>query len=52
MIRAGVNPIVEKRVALKTARVARATTFGLVADELLAKLAREEKAAATIGKRA
>jgi integrase len=51
MIRAGVNPIAEKRVALQTAKVARATTFGLVADELLEKLAREEKAAAIIGKR-
>jgi hypothetical protein len=52
MIRAGVNPIAEKRVALQTAKVARATTFGLVADELLEKLAREEKAPATVSKRA
>jgi integrase len=52
MIRAGLNPIAERRVALQTAKIARATTFGLVADELLEKLAREEKAPATVGKRA
>ena len=52
MIRAGLNPITEKRVALQTAKIARATTFGLVADELLEKLAQEERAPATVGKRA
>ena len=52
MIRAGLNLITEKRVALQTAKIARATTFGVVTDELLEELAREEKAPATVGRRA
>jgi integrase len=41
----------ERKVSRTVARVARATTFGLVADELLAKLTREGKAEVTIAKR-
>jgi integrase len=47
----GRDPAVEKRVAQATAEVARATTFGLIADELLAKLEREKKAGVTVDKR-
>lgn len=50
-LREGRNPMHEKRVARVTAKVARATTFGLVADELLAKLERENRAPVTIEKR-
>lgn len=48
---AGRNPVAEKKLAQVTAQMARANTFGLVADELLAKLTREKKAAVTIEKR-
>jgi integrase len=47
----GRDPGVEKRVAQATAELARATTFGLIADELLAKLEREKKACVTVDKR-
>lgn len=47
----GGGPGVERRVAQATAEVARATTFGLIADELLAKLEREKKASVTVDKR-
>ncbi len=41
----------ERKVSRIVARVARASTFGLVADELLTKLKREGKAEVTIAKR-
>ncbi len=47
----GLNPIAERKVAKSTAQLARANTFGLIADELLAKLERERKAGVTIDKR-
>lgn len=51
-LRDGRDPMEERKVSRTVARVARATTFGLVADELLAKLTREGKAEVTIAKRA
>lgn len=45
------NPMEERRVAKRIRSVARATTFGLIADELLEKLEREKKAPVTIWKR-
>jgi hypothetical protein len=50
-LRDGLNPMEERKVARLTQQVARANTFGLVADELLNKLALEEKAGVTIEKR-
>ncbi len=50
-LRNGLNPLEERQLAKATAAVARATTFGLIADELLAKLGREGKAAVTVAKR-
>ncbi len=50
-LRDGRDPMEERKVSRTVARVARATTFGLVADELLAKLTREGKAEVTIAKR-
>ncbi|MEP7210090.1 MAG: integrase arm-type DNA-binding domain-containing protein [Alphaproteobacteria bacterium] len=50
-LRDGLNPVQERRLAQATAQISRATTFGLIADELLAKLEREKKAAVTIEKR-
>jgi integrase len=47
----GRNPAVEKRLAKASAELARANTFGIIADELLAKLEREKKAGVTIDKR-
>jgi hypothetical protein len=47
----GRNPVAERKIAKSTAALTRANTFGLVADELLEKLAREKKAAVTIDKR-
>lgn len=47
----GRHPVAERKLALATAQLARANTFGLIADELLAKLAREQKAEVTIEKR-
>jgi integrase len=41
----------ERKAARIVAKVARATTFGLIADELLAKLEREQKADVTVSKR-
>ena len=50
-LRDGLNPMEERKVARLTQQVARANTFGLVADELLQKLTLEEKAGVTIEKR-
>jgi integrase len=50
-LRGGLNPMEERRVTRLVAHVARATTFGLVADELLDKLKREGRAEVTISKR-
>ncbi len=50
-LRNGLDPMEERRIAKLAGAVARATTFGAVADELLAKLEREEKAEVTIEKR-
>jgi integrase len=50
-VAAGRDPVVERRLAQAAAELNRATTFGLVADELLAKLEREKKAGVTIDKR-
>jgi integrase len=50
-LRDGRDPMEERKVTRTVARVARATTFGLVADELLAKLEREGKAEVTVAKR-
>lgn len=51
MLRDDLNPMEERKIARITRKVARATTFGAVADELLEKLAREKKAPVTIEKR-
>lgn len=50
-IRDGLNPISERKVTRSIAKVARATTFGNIADELLNKLTLEKKAEVTIEKR-
>jgi integrase len=50
-LRAGLDPMEERKVAHRTMQVARASTFGLVADELLAKLELEKRAAITLEKR-
>lgn len=50
-LKAGLDPSQEKRVAKLVAPLAKANTFGDVADELLVKLKRENKAAITIRKR-
>lgn len=50
-LRDGLNPMEERRVTRLVASLARATTFGLVADELLDKLKREGRAEVTISKR-
>jgi integrase len=50
LLRDGRDPMEERKITRLTAKVARATTFGLVADELLAKLKREGRAEVTIGK--
>lgn len=47
----GRHPVAERKLAKATAELLRANTFGLVADELLAKLQREKKADVTIEKR-
>jgi integrase len=49
-LRDGLNPMEERKAARLTAEASQATTFGLIADELLAKLEREKKAKATIAK--
>jgi integrase len=51
LLREGRDPVQERKVARITAKYVRANTFGLVADELLAKLVREQKAETTIEKR-
>lgn len=50
-LRDGLNPMEERKVARVAAKVARATTFGAVADELLAKLELEKRANVTVSKR-
>ncbi len=50
-IREGRNPMEELKVARVTAQLARAVTFGHVAEELLAKLELEKRADVTISKR-
>lgn len=50
-LRHGLNPMEERRVARVSAKIARATTFGAVADELLAKLELEKRASVTVSKR-
>jgi integrase len=50
-LRDGLNPMEERKVTRLAASVARASTFGLVADELLTRMEREGKAAVTISKR-
>src|SRR6185312_8698434 len=50
-LRAGLNPMEERKVARAVMQVMRANTFGLVADELLRKLELEKRAQVTIDKR-
>ncbi len=50
-LRSGLNPMQERKVARVTAKVARALTFGLIADELLNKLELEQRAGVTVEKR-
>ena len=50
-LRNGLNPMEERKVAQISAKVARATTFGAIADELLAKLELEQRAEVTVSKR-
>lgn len=50
-LRAGLNPMEERKVARAVMQVVRANTFGLVADELLRKLELEKRAQVTIDKR-
>lgn len=50
-LRDGLNPMEERKVTRLAASVARASTFGLVADELLTRMEREGKAPVTISKR-
>ncbi|HRE43087.1 MAG TPA: Arm DNA-binding domain-containing protein [Terricaulis sp.] len=50
-LRDRLDPMEERKVTRLARAVARATTFGAVADELIAKLTREQKAAVTIDKR-
>lgn len=51
MLADGLDPMEERRIAKRVSSLARATTFGLIADEVLAKLERERKAEITIRKR-
>lgn len=50
-LKSGLNPMQERKVARVTAKVARALTFGLIADELLTKLELEKRAGVTVEKR-
>jgi integrase len=50
-LRTGQNPTDARRLNRQTAKLAKALTFGAIADELLAKLEREQKAEVTIYKR-
>ncbi len=50
-LRNGLDPVQERKLARTTAKVARATTFGAIADEVLARLEREKRAPVTIEKR-
>jgi integrase len=51
LLRDGRDPMAERKATKAQAEVAMANTFGLVADELLAKLRREKKAPVTVAKR-
>ncbi|MBT9446242.1 MAG: tyrosine-type recombinase/integrase [Hyphomonadaceae bacterium] len=51
MLRDGINPMQERRVERINREFVSANTFELVADELLEKLAREQRAQVTISKR-
>lgn len=51
LLRHGIDPMAERKATKAQAEVAMANTFGLIADELLAKLEREKKAAVTVAKR-
>lgn len=51
LIRDGLNPMQERRVERITREFVTANTFGVVADELLEKLVREQRAEVTISKR-
>ena len=51
LLRDGIDPMAERKAIKAQAEVAKANTFGVVADELLAKLEREKKAAVTVEKR-
>ena len=46
----GVDPVAERRQAELDARIAESTTFSIVADEFIDKMAREHKSAATLKK--
>jgi integrase len=50
-LRAGLDPSSEKRLQKLTRETSRATTFGLIADELLAKKEKEGRAATTMEKK-
>jgi len=50
-LRAGLDPSSEKRLHRLTRETRRATTFGLIADELLAKKEKEGRAATTMEKK-
>lgn len=50
-LKAGLNPMQERKVARVTAKVARALTFDLIADELLTKLELEKRTGVTVEKR-
>ncbi|UZF93172.1 tyrosine-type recombinase/integrase [Bosea sp. NBC_00550] len=50
-LRAGLDPSAEKRLHRLTRETSRATTFGLIADELLVKKEKEGKAPATMEKK-
>jgi integrase len=51
LLREGTNPAQQRKIERIHRAHANANTFGLVADELLAKLAREKKSEATLSKR-
>lgn len=50
-VRDGLDPMKGRKTIQAAAALARATTFGLIADELLAKLELEQKADVTVSKR-
>jgi|HigsolmetaAR206D_1030411.scaffolds.fasta_scaffold07269_3 Integrase len=50
LLREGKDPIIEKRIEKAARAIASGNTFSAVADELLAKMTREGRAEATLGK--